>query len=114
MFTIAFLDPAEQTAKQLFVPATKSSMITLPAKTGAVTAAGTKGSKNSRTKKVVKRDDHLLPDDMHFTSQQLLRLFLKPKFTVCMEFLLRPAFIHTNCDPAQDASIWHGVGTAKW
>jgi len=82
VFTIDFLNPAEQTAKELFVPAAKSTMITLPTKSGAATAAGTKSSKTSRVKKSTKRDDHLLPDDMHFTSQQLLRLFLKPKFTV--------------------------------
>lgn len=29
-----------------------------------------------------KREDYLLPDDMHFSSQQLLRLFLKPKAAV--------------------------------
>ena len=29
-----------------------------------------------------KREDYLLPDDKHFTSQQLLRLFLKPKASV--------------------------------
>lgn len=88
MFTIDFLNPPEQTAKQLFVPASKTTMITLPSKTGAVTAGSTKaGGKNSRIKKSAKRDDYLLPDDMHFTSQQLLRLFLKPKFTVCHDFL---------------------------
>lgn len=83
VFNIDFLSPPEQTAKELFVPASKSSMITLPSKTGAVTAGSTKsGAKGTRTKKSAKRDDHLLPDDMHFTSQQLLRLFLKSKFTV--------------------------------
>ena len=82
VFTIDFLNPAEQTAKELFVLASKPAMITLPAKSGAATGAGTKGSKTIRIKKSAKRDDHLLPDDMHFTSQQLLRLFLKPKFTV--------------------------------
>jgi len=48
-------------------------------------APPTKSNARSRAKKApLKRDDHLLPDDMHFTSQQLLRLFLKPKFTLKM------------------------------
>lgn len=55
-------------------------MITLPAKSGAGISKA--ASKAKKSKVVEKRDDHRLPDDMHFTSQQLLRLFLKPKFTV--------------------------------
>ena len=38
-------------------------------------------SKKSRGDKE-KKDEWLLPDDMHFSSRQLLRLFLKPKFAV--------------------------------
>ena len=29
-----------------------------------------------------KRDNQTLPDDMHFSSRQLVSLFLKPKFSV--------------------------------
>ncbi|KDQ19090.1 hypothetical protein BOTBODRAFT_28583 [Botryobasidium botryosum FD-172 SS1] len=79
---ISFLDPptAAVTAKQLFAPAGKA-VIVLPAKTGA---AAPVSANRRKSKKVVKRDDHTLPDDMHFSSRQLLRLFLKPKFTLKM------------------------------
>lgn len=30
----------------------------------------------------MRRDEYLLPEDMHFSSRQLLRLFLKPKFAL--------------------------------
>jgi len=30
---------------------------------------------------------HLLPDDMHFSSKQLLQLFLKPQFMVIINYL---------------------------
>ena len=39
-------------------------------------------SKSQRVGKNGKRDEHLLPDDMHFSSRQLVSLFLKPKFSV--------------------------------
>jgi hypothetical protein len=29
-----------------------------------------------------RRDEHTLPDDVHFTSKELVTLFLKPKFSV--------------------------------
>ncbi|KAG8726798.1 hypothetical protein FRC12_023074, partial [Ceratobasidium sp. 428] len=77
-FMIDFETPSENTAKKLFVPGTASAL-TLP---GAKTAQGTK--KGSRNVKPVKKSDYLLPNDMHFSSMQLLRLFMKPKFTVKM------------------------------
>lgn len=40
------------------------------------------GTKKRRTAVREAKDDHLLPDDKHFSSQQLLRLFLKPKAAV--------------------------------
>jgi condensin complex subunit 2 len=57
-------------SKKLF--ASGKASITLPAK--AKRGAAAAGSK----------DEHLLPDDKHFSSQQLLRLFLKPKAAVNM------------------------------
>ena len=40
-------------------------------------------SKSQRVGKNGKRDEHLLPDDMHFSSRQLITLFLKSRFAVC-------------------------------
>jgi condensin complex subunit 2 len=61
-FEIDFTAPMSQaTADMLYTPATSASTISLPAKQWT-----------SKTK-------NLLPDDKHFSSKQLLRLFLKPK-----------------------------------
>lgn len=61
-FEIDFAAPMSQpTADMLYTPATSSSTISLP-----------KAQWKSKTK-------NLLPDDKHFNSKQLLRLFLKPK-----------------------------------
>ncbi|KAF8920746.1 condensin complex subunit 2/barren [Mucidula mucida] len=43
-----------------------------------------KTSINLPNKKNEKKTDHRLPDDMHFTSRQLISLFLKPKFSLTM------------------------------
>ncbi|KAF8705174.1 Condensin complex subunit 2, partial [Rhizoctonia solani] len=67
--------PAENFAKKWFVPATKA-VLTLPS--AKVAKKGSKGAKS------IKKNEFLLPNDMHFSSMQLLRLFTKPKFTVQM------------------------------
>jgi condensin complex subunit 2 len=61
-FEVDFMAPMSQSlADALYTPASSSSVITLPKKEWH-----TKGR-------------NLLPDDKHFNSRQLLRLFLKPK-----------------------------------
>lgn len=62
---IDFSKPLDISVKELFAP--------LNARTG--------GGKKAKEKE--KRVDQTLPDDMHFTSRQLVTLFLKPKFSVC-------------------------------
>jgi len=80
-FKIDFLSPVDpdkdlkDIAKELFAPVTRGAGINLPG-TGAVK----KGRKKIKEKE--KKDDHRLPDDMHFASKQLVTLFLKPKFYV--------------------------------
>ncbi|WVQ75709.1 hypothetical protein IAR50_005339 [Cryptococcus sp. DSM 104548] len=71
-FTIDFSSPATDanSTKTLFAPGTKASL-NLP-----LSSTRSKG-KNAAKKR---REEYLLPDDMHFSSHQLLRLFLKPKF----------------------------------
>ena len=77
---IDFMTPSEkdlkETTKELFAGVKKGASINLPGAGGTTT--GKKGSK----KKKEKRSDHRLPDDIHFSSQQLVTLFLKPKFSV--------------------------------
>lgn len=61
-FEIDFLSPLNQTmAESIYTPASSNSIISLP-----------KAHWKSKTR-------NLLPDDKHFNSRQLLRLFLKPK-----------------------------------
>jgi len=66
-FTIDFSGPGPST-KTLFASSSKAT-ITLP--------------KRSKKEGRQKREEYLLPDDMHFSSRELLRLFLKPKYSVC-------------------------------
>jgi len=58
-------------------------------KGGSINLAGTGGttSKKGSKRKKEKRNDHRLPDDMHFSSRQLVTLFLKPKFFASYLFL---------------------------
>ena len=78
---IDFLTPCDKSLKELteelFAPATKRAGINLP-------GTGTTGASKKGKKTKEKRDDHKLPDDIHFSSRQLVTLFLKPKFVVCL------------------------------
>jgi condensin complex subunit 2 len=62
--------------KKMFEPPAKAGLLSLPAKQCAYIS----GKKNKKAAE--KREERLLPDDMHFSSRQLLSLFLKPRFTV--------------------------------
>ncbi|KAG0369980.1 hypothetical protein BGZ54_008165 [Gamsiella multidivaricata] len=62
---INFLDVAEIDEDELFAPAEKSSLL--------FTAANEAENRKSK---------HLLPDDVHFSSKQLLRMFMKPSFII--------------------------------
>lgn len=78
--------------------------------------AGTSAAaKKRKTKDDKKRDNHCLPDDMHFSSRQLVTLFLKPKFSVrvfvfsCMLYVVRKIYVvdRSFLMSAQDArSTW--------
>jgi condensin complex subunit 2 len=86
-FKIDFLTPSEKDiktlSKELFAPVNRGAGITL---TNYGTVKFTSNKKGGRGKKAKeeKRDTHTLPDDMHFSSRQLVTLFLKPKFSVSM------------------------------
>ncbi|KAF8196737.1 condensin complex subunit 2/barren [Mycena galopus ATCC 62051] len=82
-FKLDFTTPAEkelkELTKELFAPVTgKGAGINMPG-TGS---AARKSKKKGKDKE--KKDDHSLPDDMHFSSRQLVSLFLKPKFQLKM------------------------------
>lgn len=69
-FKISFEPEGKLSSRELF--ATSSASTLLPKR-----RSGKKATSASR-----RRDEYLLPDDMHFSSRQLLRLFLKPKFAL--------------------------------
>lgn len=83
-FRIDFLTPSEEDIKtlsnELFAPVTRGAGITLP-NYRTVKSSAKKGGRGKKAKEE-KRDTHTLPDDMHFSSRQLVTLFLKPKFSV--------------------------------
>ncbi|KIJ62035.1 hypothetical protein HYDPIDRAFT_95405 [Hydnomerulius pinastri MD-312] len=85
-FRIDFLTASEKDiktlAKELFAPVTRGAGINMP--NYGTTKSTTKKGGRGRKAKEEKRDDHTLPDDMHFSSRQLVTLFLKPKFSLKM------------------------------
>ncbi|KDR67994.1 hypothetical protein GALMADRAFT_231631 [Galerina marginata CBS 339.88] len=97
---IDFLTPSDKElkdlTKELFAPVTRGAGINLPG-TGAANAK--KGKKKKE-----KRDDHKLPDDMHFSSRQLVTLFLKPKFFLKMRG--RRARMNDDGDGEVDENFW--------
>ncbi|EKM81927.1 hypothetical protein AGABI1DRAFT_105330 [Agaricus bisporus var. burnettii JB137-S8] len=98
--TIDFFKPLEkdlkQLSKELFAPVGKNQSINLPG-TGAV-------AKKGKKKAPEKKSDHRLPDDMHFSSRQLVRLFLKPKFELRMRG--RRVKINEDGDGEVDVNFW--------
>ncbi|KAJ3732026.1 condensin complex subunit 2/barren [Lentinula guzmanii] len=93
------LDPGKSwktNADELFAPPSKGTSINLPGTSAAAKKRKIKDDKN--------RDDHCLPDDMHFSSRQLVTLFLKPKFSLKMRGQRGPA--PTNADGEVDENFW--------
>ena len=78
-FRIDFLTPStrsqKEISKEIFAPVTRGGSITLPQ--FGKSKRGKKGSKE-------KRSEQTLPADMHFSSRQLVTLFLKPKLAVSL------------------------------
>ncbi|GAA5879151.1 hypothetical protein JCM3774_002095 [Rhodotorula dairenensis] len=72
-FAIDFANPPTLSAKELFAAANPKS---------SITAAARKSTRKSAAASA--DEDYTLPDDFHFNSQNLLRLFLKPKMTLRM------------------------------
>ncbi|RPD76481.1 barren [Lentinus tigrinus ALCF2SS1-7] len=84
-FKIDFLTPVEDDLKsrknRLFTAPTRGDN-TLPAP--GKPKRGARGKKSKSKDKEEKRYNQTLPDDMHFSSKQLVTLFLKPKFSLRM------------------------------
>ncbi|KAI0313533.1 condensin complex subunit 2/barren [Amylostereum chailletii] len=86
-------DPKER-CNELFARATRGAGLTL---TKVSARRGSKGKKGKE-----KRDEHILPDDMHFSSRELVTLFLKPKFSLKM----RGQRVIENGDGEVDENFW--------
>ncbi|KAF8159810.1 condensin complex subunit 2/barren [Crassisporium funariophilum] len=100
---IDFLTPSDkdlkELSKELFAPVTKGAGINLPG-----TGTGATSKRGASKKKKEKRDDHTLPDDMHFSSRQLVTLFLKPKFFLKMRG--KRVKMNENGDGEVDENFW--------
>ncbi|KAM0789862.1 hypothetical protein ACM66B_006708 [Microbotryomycetes sp. NB124-2] len=75
-FAIDFSAPPPVPADELFATASAAT-IRMPRKAGG-------GSEASKSRTVAREELYMLPDDCHFTSATLLRLFLKPKVSLRM------------------------------
>ena len=99
-FKIDFLSPAEKdlkdTAKELFAPVTRGAGLTLPKYSSG------RASKRKKVKSKEKQHDHTLPDDMHFSSRQLVTLFLKPKFSVSLPWMIL-SIVNSTISTVEDA-----------
>jgi len=89
-FKIDFHEPlgmsVKEFAKEKFAPPTRGVGINLPGYSlPGSSKPGKKSSKKNKEKEREKerREEQVLPDDMHFSSRQLVTLFLKPNFSVC-------------------------------
>lgn len=83
-FKIDFFTPPtksqKEIIKEIFAPVGKGGSITLPHASSS--KASSKKTKSRKSKDKTRRAEQTLPDDMHFSSRQLVTLFLKPKFAV--------------------------------
>ena len=86
-FKINFHEPlgmsVKEFAKEKFSPPTRGAGINLPGYNLPTSSKpGRKSSKKNKEKEREKKEEQVLPDDMHFSSRQLVTLFLKPDFSV--------------------------------
>jgi condensin complex subunit 2 len=99
-------------SKILFAPASRTS-IALPAHAQSVTNRkrssketndlADKYKRKRREKERQKEESaNLLPDDMHFSSRQLVRLFMKPKFAVSLVVILIPDIANALASDAEE------------
>ena len=89
-FKIDFHEPlgmsVKEFAKKKFAPPTRGAGINLPGYNPPTTSKpgrrSNKSNKKNKEKEKEKKEEQVLPDDMHFSSRQLVTLFLKPDFSV--------------------------------
>jgi condensin complex subunit 2 len=118
-FKIDFFTPSEisikEFAKQKFAPVTRGAGINLPGHGPTTTASKSsskRGSKKGKEKDTEKRVEQVLPDDMHFSSRQLVTLYLKPKFSVCTISSSAVCSLRTLGPTAENA--WPTITNREW
>ena len=97
-FKIDFYEPlgmsVKEFAKEKFAPPTRGVGINLPGYSlSSSSKPSKKSSKKNKEKEREKREEQVLPDDMHFSSRQLVTLFLKPDFSYALADCFGPWFL---------------------
>ncbi|BGP58418.1 hypothetical protein JCM8202_004242 [Rhodotorula sphaerocarpa] len=104
-FAMDFSEPPALSAKELFAAANPKSSITT-----AATRRPTARSRAASSSATAGEEDYTLPDDYHFNSQNLLRLFLKPKMTLRMR--RRNLQFGETTGGEEDVRFWAQAGAA--
>ncbi|ORX34460.1 condensin complex subunit 2/barren [Kockovaella imperatae] len=103
-FSIDFSAPSSEatSSKTLFAPASSSSLL-LPSSSRSRRKSNKRSSINDAQSR---REEWLLPDDMHFSSRQLLSLFLKPKFALRMRRNANRTRLENDPNGEIDENFW--------
>ena len=113
-FVIDFDNPPAQTAKELFASAPASTISTTSRRSSAGGSGARRSSVKTPASATGEADRHLLPDDHQFSSQILLRLFLKPRSYVNLKRRgahRGPAAAGPNADDGDvDEQFWANGG----
>lgn len=81
-FKIDFSQSLETPISELFAPVKGKGGIDLPVTKTWASRVKKSSKRKGNNEQEIRRSDQTLPNDMHFSSRQLVTLFLKPKFSV--------------------------------
>lgn len=84
VFSIDFESEKTISTKEIFASAPNSSISIANSRLSSGKTKGRRKLTRKNKSEEEPRENHLLPDDMHFSSRELLTLFLKPKFVLRM------------------------------
>ncbi|GAA6063614.1 hypothetical protein JCM10212_006437 [Sporobolomyces blumeae] len=117
-FVLDFTVAPPLSKEELFLPAQPKSSITLPLPVFSSSSSSSRGRtvKGRKGKvpsdqdkdKAREQEDHTLPDDHHFNSNHLLRLFLKPRTTLRMR---RRGPSTLDSAASEDVAFWAQPGS---
>ncbi|SCZ97822.1 BZ3500_MvSof-1268-A1-R1_Chr3-3g06394 [Microbotryum saponariae] len=112
-FAFDFTQPPPIAQKELFASAPTPASIRAARKSSLAPKTAGHGKRNSRiaVAQGTEEEQHILPDDFHFNSQILLRLFLKPKLALKLRRRGNhaPGVVALGGGEA-DAHFWAGAG----